>query len=166
MCNRHSSFNFTNHEIRLLLLDLFSFFLNQEQNKKNIPHHIAFFIFLQIYFYPPLARYYHTLAHAPIVVLFFDSRPAGRVAVSRREGSFISGRFKELAGCVYVEQQEIDEGFPRLCTSGAMGCFGSSQDDEAKKLSKKIDADIKQDKIAYRATHRLLLLGKNFVGLG
>lgn len=39
-----------------------------------------------------------------------------------------------------------------------MGCF-SSHDDEAQKKSKKIDAEIKQDKIAYRATHRLLLLG-------
>ena len=40
-----------------------------------------------------------------------------------------------------------------------MGCFSSTEDDEAKKRSKKIDNDIKQDKIAYRATHRLLLLG-------
>jgi len=40
-----------------------------------------------------------------------------------------------------------------------MGCFSSTEDDEAKKRSKKIDIDIKQDKIAYRATHRLLLLG-------
>lgn len=42
-----------------------------------------------------------------------------------------------------------------------MGCFDKSDNDEAKKLSKKIDNDIKQDKIAYRATHRLLLLGNN-----
>lgn len=40
-----------------------------------------------------------------------------------------------------------------------MGCFSSTEDDEAKKRSKKIDIEIKQDKIAYRATHRLLLLG-------
>lgn len=40
-----------------------------------------------------------------------------------------------------------------------MGCFSSSEDDEAKKRSKKIDIEIRQDKIAYRATHRLLLLG-------
>jgi len=40
-----------------------------------------------------------------------------------------------------------------------MGCFSSTEDDEAKKRSKKIDNDIKQDKVAYRATHRLLLLG-------
>ena len=39
------------------------------------------------------------------------------------------------------------------------GCFGNSEDDEAKKRSKKIDIEIRQDKIAYRATHRLLLLG-------
>jgi len=40
-----------------------------------------------------------------------------------------------------------------------MGCFSSTEDDEAKKRSKKIDNDIKQDKVSYRATHRLLLLG-------
>jgi len=40
-----------------------------------------------------------------------------------------------------------------------MGCFSSSEDDDAKKRSKAIDNDIKHDKIAYRATHRLLLLG-------
>lgn len=40
-----------------------------------------------------------------------------------------------------------------------MGCWSSTEDDEAKKRSKKIDIEIKQDKIAYRATHRLLLLG-------
>ena len=40
-----------------------------------------------------------------------------------------------------------------------MGCF--SRDDDAKKNSKKIDEALKVDKIAYRATHRLLLLGNN-----
>lgn len=40
-----------------------------------------------------------------------------------------------------------------------MGCISSTEDDEAKKRSKKIDIEIRQDKIAYRATHRLLLLG-------
>lgn len=41
-----------------------------------------------------------------------------------------------------------------------MGCWSSVEDDDAKKRSKAIDNDIKQDKITYRATHRLLLLGK------
>nr|ALR73821.1 Gs protein alpha subunit [Tripedalia cystophora] len=40
-----------------------------------------------------------------------------------------------------------------------MGCFGNSGGDDAKKRSKRIDQELKQDKIAYRATHRLLLLG-------
>merc|ERR1739838_327409 len=40
-----------------------------------------------------------------------------------------------------------------------MGCFTSSEDDDASKKSKLIDNDIKQDKVVYRATHRLLLLG-------
>jgi len=40
-----------------------------------------------------------------------------------------------------------------------MGCFSNGNGDDAKKRSKQIDTQIKQDKIAYRATHRLLLLG-------
>eukprot|EP00795_Rhopilema_esculentum_P001171 gene1171-15529_t len=42
-----------------------------------------------------------------------------------------------------------------------MGCCfcRSSSSDEAKKTSNKIDQQLKQDKVAYRATHRLLLLG-------
>ncbi|XP_065676035.1 guanine nucleotide-binding protein G(s) subunit alpha isoform X2 [Hydra vulgaris] len=39
-----------------------------------------------------------------------------------------------------------------------MGCF-SNREDEAKKISKKIDMNISKDKVSYRATHRLLLLG-------
>lgn len=40
-----------------------------------------------------------------------------------------------------------------------MGCFTSSEDDDAKARSKQIDSDLKSDKVLYRATHRLLLLG-------
>lgn len=40
-----------------------------------------------------------------------------------------------------------------------MECCNSSEDNEAKIRSDKIDSVIKKDKIAYRATHRLLLLG-------
>ena len=41
-----------------------------------------------------------------------------------------------------------------------MGCFGGSNDNNAaKEKSKAIDNEIKADKIVYRATHRLLLLG-------
>jgi guanine nucleotide-binding protein G(s) subunit alpha len=40
-----------------------------------------------------------------------------------------------------------------------MGCFTSTEDDEAKAKNKQIDQEIKQDKVLYRATHRLLLLG-------
>ena len=47
-----------------------------------------------------------------------------------------------------------------------MGCFGNNLgDDENKKqkeTSKKIEKQLRDDKIAYRATHRLLLLGNNF----
>ena len=42
-----------------------------------------------------------------------------------------------------------------------MGCFSNSED-EAKKISKKIDMNISRDKVSYRATHRLLLLGNKF----
>jgi len=40
-----------------------------------------------------------------------------------------------------------------------MGCFTSTEDDEAKARNKQIEEKIKQDKVVYRATHRLLLLG-------
>ena len=50
-----------------------------------------------------------------------------------------------------------------------MGCFGNNiTDDEhekskkQKETNKKIDKQLRDDKIAYRATHRLLLLGNNF----
>ena len=48
-----------------------------------------------------------------------------------------------------------------------MGCFGNSisNDDDKQKqkeTSKKIEKQLRDDKIAYRATHRLLLLGNNF----
>lgn len=46
----------------------------------------------------------------------------------------------------------------------AMGCFrnGGITDDEKKQrnANKKIERQLREDKIAYRATHRLLLLGK------
>jgi len=40
-----------------------------------------------------------------------------------------------------------------------MGCFTSTEDDAAKAHTKQIEQQIKQDKVLYRATHRLLLLG-------
>lgn len=41
-----------------------------------------------------------------------------------------------------------------------MGCFFSnSNNDEAQRISQKIDQDIRREKVQYRATHRLLLLG-------
>ena len=51
----------------------------------------------------------------------------------------------------------------------AMGCFGNNITDEEqetnrrqKNTNKKIEKQLRDDKIAYRATHRLLLLGNNF----
>ena len=51
----------------------------------------------------------------------------------------------------------------------AMGCFGNNITDEEqetnrrqKKTNQKIEKQLRDDKIAYRATHRLLLLGNNF----
>lgn len=48
-----------------------------------------------------------------------------------------------------------------------MGCFGGSgskndqeEDKRRKEANKKINAQIQRDKQIYRATHRLLLLGK------
>ena len=48
---------------------------------------------------------------------------------------------------------------PHLC---AMGCFKNGITDDEKKqknTNKKIEKRLKEDKVAYRATHRLLLLG-------
>ena len=49
-----------------------------------------------------------------------------------------------------------------------MGCFGNNITDEEqetkqkqKSTNKKIERQLRDDKIAYRATHRLLLLGNN-----
>ena len=47
----------------------------------------------------------------------------------------------------------------------AMGCFGNNNNEDEKKqkdTSKRIEKQLRDDKIAYRATHRLLLLGNNF----
>lgn len=51
-----------------------------------------------------------------------------------------------------------------------MGCFGGggskADHEESKKnkeTTKRIDAQIRKDKQLYRATHRLLLLGKYFI---
>ena len=50
-----------------------------------------------------------------------------------------------------------------------MGCFGNGITDEEretkskqKTTNKKIEKQLRDDKIAYRATHRLLLLGNKF----
>lgn len=49
-----------------------------------------------------------------------------------------------------------------------MGCFGNNITDEEqetnrrqKNTNKKIEKQLRDDKISYRATHRLLLLGNN-----
>lgn len=51
-----------------------------------------------------------------------------------------------------------------------MGCFGGGgknadqeEDKRRKEANKKINAQIQRDKQIYRATHRLLLLGKTFL---
>jgi len=49
------------------------------------------------------------------------------------------------------------------CTGG-MGCFRAGKTDEddemRKEANRKIEKQLQKDKQAYRATHRLLLLGK------
>ena len=78
-------------------------------------------------------------------------------------------------GCKDNRQQEARPGFLAYlcldCRPYDMGCFGSAaskQDaDESKKQkekNKKINQQIQKDKQVYRATHRLLLLGRsNFI---
>lgn len=47
-----------------------------------------------------------------------------------------------------------------------MGCFGSPPTDEEKaqkERSRRIEKTIREDKQKYKATHRLLLLGNNFI---
>jgi hypothetical protein len=72
-------------------------------------------------------------------------------------------------------QQQAD--FPRCCPAtifleswpDVMGCFGSAsskadqeENKRRKEANKKINQQIQKDKQVYRATHRLLLLGKVF----
>lgn len=88
----------------------------------------------------------------------------GNINVTHFEpGAFLLGQFRNLELLYYINPPVPE---PFYWVFGKMGCLGNSKSEDQRnektqrEANKKIEKQLQKDKQIYRATHRLLLLGR------